>query len=319
VQHPVLAALERHAEGGGGADVPQHLGVVAAGVTPVGQRLGVGELGLLVVPLHHHELGGVDRPAGLADGRWSEADEQVAHGGVVADRADELPHDAEPALGHDRAGVRLQVTGDDPQQRRLARAVGADQCRLDPVADPEADVGEQLPAVGQHAGHPLHVHVSHPASVAVSAAGDHRIAALRTGEPPAARPVRRRHPLALDDVGTGYSSLSYLQHMPVHVLKVDRSFVAALGGRTPGTAIVAAVVDLAHQLGLVVTAEGIETPEQHEILTSLACENGQGYLRARPAPAEEITKLLRAERTAARVPAARPPSPGTDIRRPNLA
>ena len=102
--------------------------------------------------------------------------------------------------------------------------------------------------------------------------------------------------LALDDFGTGYSSLSYLQHMPVHVLKVDRSFVAALGHGTPGTAIVRAVVDLAHQLGLSVTAEGIETPQQQEVLRALGCETGQGYLRARPAPAAEITELLAVER-----------------------
>ena len=111
--------------------------------------------------------------------------------------------------------------------------------------------------------------------------------------------------LALDDFGTGYSSLAYLQHMPVHVLKVDRSFVAGLREGTPGTAIVRAVVDLAHQLGMAVTAEGIETPEQREILTSLSCDAGQGYLRARPGPAHEITELLHAERMPVRVPAPR--------------
>jgi predicted signal transduction protein with EAL and GGDEF domain len=111
--------------------------------------------------------------------------------------------------------------------------------------------------------------------------------------------------LALDDFGTGYSSLAYLQHMPVDALKVDRSFVTALGQDKPGTAIVGAVVDLAHQLGLTVTAEGIETPEQLAILRSLACETGQGYLRARPAPADDITELLRAERSGSRVPTQR--------------
>jgi diguanylate cyclase (GGDEF)-like protein len=102
--------------------------------------------------------------------------------------------------------------------------------------------------------------------------------------------------LALDDFGTGYSSLAYLQQMPVDALKVDRSFVAALGEDKPGTAIVRAVVELAHQLGLAVTAEGIETPDQLEILRSLRCETGQGYLRARPATAEDVTELLCAER-----------------------
>jgi diguanylate cyclase (GGDEF)-like protein len=123
--------------------------------------------------------------------------------------------------------------------------------------------------------------------------------------------------LALDDFGTGYSSLAYLQHMPVDVLKVDRSFVAALGDGTPGTAIVRAVVDLAHQLGMAVTAEGIETHEQHRILKSLACEAGQGFLRARPAPAHEITHLLCSERLPVRVPVPRHSTSDTDAERIN--
>ena len=108
--------------------------------------------------------------------------------------------------------------------------------------------------------------------------------------------------LALDDFGTGYSSLAYLQRMPVHVLKVDRSFVARLG-RDPGdTAIVRTVVELAHQLGLAVTAEGIETPQQLDILRSLSCDTGQGFLRARPGPAAQIATWLSAERLPGRLP-----------------
>jgi len=119
--------------------------------------------------------------------------------------------------------------------------------------------------------------------------------------------------LALDDFGTGYSSLAYLQQMPVHVLKVDRSFVAALGGEAGSTAIVRAVVHLAHQLGLVVTAEGIETPEQLEVLRSLACETGQGFLRARPAAADEISRVLVRERLAQRVPLQRQGRRGSTV------
>ena len=101
--------------------------------------------------------------------------------------------------------------------------------------------------------------------------------------------------LALDDFGTGYSSLAYLQRMPVHVLKIDRSFVAPLVGDPAAVPIVRAVVQLAHQIGLSVTAEGIETAEQLELLRAVGCDSGQGFLRARPAPAEQVSAWLAAQ------------------------
>ena len=106
--------------------------------------------------------------------------------------------------------------------------------------------------------------------------------------------------------------------MPVDILKVDRSFVDQLGQDAPGTAIVRAVVELAHQLGLTVTAEGIETARQEDILRSLHCETGQGYLRARPAPAEAITSLLRTEWSRTCVPIPRDPTHGGAWRGPRM-
>ena len=89
--------------------------------------------------------------------------------------------------------------------------------------------------------------------------------------------------VALDDFGTGYSSLSYLQQLPVQVLKVDRSFVTALTDQ--GVTLVQAVVTMAQGLGLMVVAEGIEESGQADILRTLGCDLGQGYLFGRPAPA----------------------------------
>ena len=92
----------------------------------------------------------------------------------------------------------------------------------------------------------------------------------------------------LDDFGTGYSSLSYLRQFPVDVLKIDRSFIAELGERPEASAIVEAIVGMGHALGLEVLAEGIETEHQALEVARLGCDLGQGFLFARPGPAEAL-------------------------------
>jgi diguanylate cyclase len=97
--------------------------------------------------------------------------------------------------------------------------------------------------------------------------------------------------LALDDFGTGYSSLSYLRQLPVDSLKIDRSFITDL---TAGKdhRIVAAIIDLAHALGMSVTAEGVETEEQLGMLRGMTSNLAQGYLLGRPMPQQQMTQLL---------------------------
>ena len=98
--------------------------------------------------------------------------------------------------------------------------------------------------------------------------------------------------LAIDDFGTGYASLSYLKRLPVDCLKIDRSLIKGVAHETEDTAIVRAVVTLAQSLGMVVTAEGVETAEQLYQLRALGCEQGQGYYFARPVAADRLPELL---------------------------
>ncbi len=98
--------------------------------------------------------------------------------------------------------------------------------------------------------------------------------------------------VGIDDFGTGQSSLIYLRSLPVHTLKIDRSFIEGLGRDPEGGAIVAAVVQLGHALGLSVTAEGIETPDQLAELRALGCDLGQGYYFAHPQPGAIVRALV---------------------------
>jgi diguanylate cyclase (GGDEF)-like protein len=103
--------------------------------------------------------------------------------------------------------------------------------------------------------------------------------------------------IAIDDFGTGYSSLSYLQKFRVRQLKVDRLFVDSLDNRgTEGSAIVSAVIALAHSLHMEVVAEGVETDSQLRRLNQLSCDQIQGYLLGRPMPATAFTCLLNERR-----------------------
>jgi diguanylate cyclase (GGDEF)-like protein/PAS domain S-box-containing protein len=103
--------------------------------------------------------------------------------------------------------------------------------------------------------------------------------------------------LHLDDFGTGYSSLAYLNNFPVHALKVDRSFVNRMDSAPQQSAIVRAIVSLAHNLGMEVIAEGVETPAQAEALRALRCQRGQGFLFSHPLPAEAAGRLLASGRS----------------------
>ncbi|MGO1657405.1 MAG: bifunctional diguanylate cyclase/phosphodiesterase [Marinobacter sp.] len=98
--------------------------------------------------------------------------------------------------------------------------------------------------------------------------------------------------LAIDDFGVGYSSLAYLRDFPVDLLKIDRSFITDVTERHDDAVITRAVINLAHNLGLQVVAEGVETKAQLDFLKNHHCNLAQGYLISRPVPAEELESAL---------------------------
>ncbi|MGE3148782.1 MAG: putative bifunctional diguanylate cyclase/phosphodiesterase, partial [Pseudorhodoplanes sp.] len=98
--------------------------------------------------------------------------------------------------------------------------------------------------------------------------------------------------IAMDDFGTGYSSLSYLRSFPFDKIKIDRTFVSDLAEGTEHVVIVQAVVSIARALGMMTTAEGIETADQHQFLKALGCDEGQGFLFSKPVTCEKIAGLL---------------------------
>jgi EAL domain-containing protein (putative c-di-GMP-specific phosphodiesterase class I) len=103
--------------------------------------------------------------------------------------------------------------------------------------------------------------------------------------------------LAIDDFGTGYASLAYLGQLPVDIIKIDPSFVAGLGSDETRTLLTRAIVRLGHDLGLIVVAEGIERPEQLELLREMGCPRGQGFLVARPMTPVRAQDLVRTNLT----------------------
>ncbi|MDR6711342.1 diguanylate cyclase (GGDEF)-like protein [Pseudomonas hunanensis] len=97
---------------------------------------------------------------------------------------------------------------------------------------------------------------------------------------------------AVDDFGTGYSSLAYLRALPIDHLKIDRAFIKDLPGDDDAVAVARAIIDLGHALGFRITAEGIETQAQYDFLRNAGCDQGQGYLMARPMPAQALQAWL---------------------------
>jgi EAL domain-containing protein (putative c-di-GMP-specific phosphodiesterase class I) len=102
---------------------------------------------------------------------------------------------------------------------------------------------------------------------------------------------------AMDDFGTGYSNLGILQSLPLNVLKVDMSFIRAIGTSQKSDELVKAILNMGHTLGLKVVAEGVESAEQVQFLRQLNCEELQGYYFFKPTPIDELLPSIRSKKT----------------------
>jgi EAL domain-containing protein (putative c-di-GMP-specific phosphodiesterase class I) len=151
----------------------------------------------------------------------------------------------------------------------------------------EARVTEELARAGVP-GSRLGLEVTETAVVLEGPAGDRARAELRNLHGLGVR-------IAIDDFGTGFSSLGHLRRFPVDVIKVDRSFVQGVEHNAKDAAITANLASLAHALGLVAIAEGIESQGQLAAVRELGCDHAQGFLFAHPLPAVELGRLLAGE------------------------
>lgn len=101
--------------------------------------------------------------------------------------------------------------------------------------------------------------------------------------------------ISVDDFGVGYSSLNYIKRFPLHEIKIDRSFVTNISQGKDDIAIVSAIIAMAHALNLKVVAEGVETPEQLNVISKLGCNDVQGYLFSKPIESGKMTELLKSD------------------------
>src|SRR5690606_22580300 len=98
--------------------------------------------------------------------------------------------------------------------------------------------------------------------------------------------------ISIDDYGSEFSSLTYLKRLPAHELKIDKRFVERIANSKRDALMVRATIELAHELGLEVVAEGVETPDAFELLESMGCNLAQGYMIARPVALQELIAML---------------------------
>lgn len=150
----------------------------------------------------------------------------------------------------------------------------------------DTDFARRAAALARQAAHPICFEITETAVI------DNPVAALENIELFASSGVH----VAIDDYGSGLSSLAYLKQLPAHELKIDKLFVQNITSSQRDALLVRSTIDLAHGLGMNVTAEGVETPAAFALLASMNCDLAQGYLISRPCSIEELIALLSDDR-----------------------
>jgi EAL domain-containing protein (putative c-di-GMP-specific phosphodiesterase class I) len=255
-------------------------------VTALREALATGAIGLAFQPKIDTMTGAATGVEALA--RWT----HPALGAIGPDEFIPLA-EASGLMGELTSSVLRQALVACKGWQRRARNVGvAVNVSADTVLDPTfvTHVAEALESVGIEAAL-LTLELTEGVVVA-----DPELAAVRVGE---LRALGLK--VSVDDFGTGYSSLTYLKGLPVDEVKIDKGFVRDIAQDPADRAVVRAVVDIAHTLGLRVVAEGVETPEQHELLRTLGVDEAQGYLHARPMAALDVANWLRQRELPTRV------------------
>lgn len=271
----------RHAHGGPVAWAPAYevqgqrrLAVVTA----LREAVNTGAIGLAFQPKLDVQTGRVVGVEALA--RWT----HPALGQVSPDEFVPLAETSGAIGPLTSAVLRQAATACRGWQRRAAGVGVSVNVSAETVLDPNfvSEVEAVLVSTGLSA-HLLTLELTEGVVV-----GDPLLAVERLGE---LRALGAR--IAVDDFGTGYSSLTYLKGLPVDEVKIDKTFIAGLGTDPADAAVVRAVVGIAHTLGLTVVAEGVENQGQQEMLRMLAVDEAQGYLHARPMPAQHMAGWLR--------------------------
>lgn len=247
-------------------------------VTALREAVATGAIGLAYQPKIDVRTGEVTGVEALA--RWT----HPALGRVSPDEFIPLA-ETSGAIGPLTSAVLRQATTTCRGWQRRAPGVGVSvNVSAETVLDP--NFVSEVAAVLQSTGLPAELLTLELTEGVV--VGDPRLASERLGE---LRNLGAR--IAVDDFGTGYSSLTYLKGLPVDEVKIDKGFINGLGSDPADAAVVRAVVDIAHTLGLQVVAEGVEHLGQQEELLKLGVDEAQGYLHARPMPAQSMATWLR--------------------------
>ncbi|HEX2806930.1 MAG TPA: EAL domain-containing protein, partial [Kineosporiaceae bacterium] len=243
----------------------------------LGKGLAEGEIEVHYQPLRALTSTGVGSVTGYeALARWRHPRRGLLPAGEFIDLAEES------GLVHPLGAAALDQVGRQQEQwaRQLRRNAPAIAVNLSPHQLALPSIVDLLTPAAQHGQ--LWIEITETALMTDVSRVSQRLRDLR----------RLGIRVAVDDFGTGHSSLAYLKRFPTDAIKIDRTFVDRLGEDADDTAIVRAIINLGHTLGVRVIAEGVERPTQLSILRELECDAVQGYLTGRPAPAEALSAPL---------------------------